>query len=395
MNNRLSLVSSLLKGQKMFQVKESAAKLESNGKNVVHMELGDPDFDSPSRAIAAAKHSLEIGETHYGSSWGLNEFRNSINLHHIEERGFKINIDQLVVTAGANSGIYFTIRALVNPGEEVLIPDPGFVSFEAAVLASGAKPVRYSLNYKDNFQPNSDEIKSLISKSTRLMIINSPSNPSGTVIRDDIYIEISNLLKKNNIALLSDDTYARMRRGYETSKISPLSLTDRQLDNSIILGGLSKEFSMSGFRLGYLAGPVEVIKKINLYLETVNSCVPIFTQRAGVAALESCKKDLELNRETLLDRADAFINIINRSKYIDCHYSDVGLYAFPKINCETISADKIANILLQENGIACVPGSAFGELSANHLRFSMNQPKNLLIDIAKITVSTLDKVCSS
>jgi len=259
MNNRLSLVSSLLKGQKMFQVKESAAKLESNGKNVVHMELGDPDFDSPSRAIAAAKHSLEIGETHYGSSWGLNEFRNSINLHHIEERGFKINIDQLVVTAGANSGIYFTIRALVNPGEEVLIPDPGFVSFEAAVLASGAKPVRYSLNYKDNFQPNSDEIKSLISKSTRLMIINSPSNPSGTVIRDDIYIEISNLLKKNNIALLSDDTYARMRRGYETSKISPLSLTDRQLDNSIILGDLSKEFSMSGFRLGYLAGPVEVI----------------------------------------------------------------------------------------------------------------------------------------
>jgi len=395
MNSRLSLVSNLLKGQKMFQVKEAAAELESNGRDVIHMELGDPDFDSPSKAISAAKHSLEVGETHYGSSWGLQKFRNSINLNHIEERGLKINIDQLVVTAGANSGIYYTIRALVNPGEEVLIPDPGFVSFEAAILAAGAKPVRYSLNFKDHFQPKTDEIESLISKSTRLMIINSPSNPSGTVLRDDIYIKISNLLKKNNIPLLSDDTYSRMKRGYETSKISPLSKTDRKLDNSIILGGLSKEFSMSGFRLGYLAGPKEVIKKINLYIETVNSCVPIFTQRAGITALESCKKDLIANRETLLDRSDAFIEIINQSKYIDCHSSDIGLYAFPKINCGNIPADEIANILLQENGIACVPGSAFGELSIDHLRFSMNQPKNLLIDIANKIVSTLDKVCAS
>ena len=165
MSSRLSSVSNLLKGQKMFQVKEAAAKLERNGKDVVHMELGDPDFDSPSKAISAAKHSLEAGETHYGSSWGLQEFRDSINLNHIDERGLKINIDQLVVTAGANSGIYYTIRALVNPGEEVLIPDPGFVSFEAAVLAAGAKPVRYSLNFRDNFQPNTDEIESLISKS--------------------------------------------------------------------------------------------------------------------------------------------------------------------------------------------------------------------------------------
>ena len=315
-------------------------------------------------------------------------------MNHIDERGLKINIDQLVVTAGANSGIYYTIRALVNPGEEVLIPDPGFVSFEAAVLAAGAKPVRYSLNFKDNFQPNTDEIESLISKSTRLMIINSPSNPAGTVLSDDKYIEISNFLNENNIALLSDDTYSRMKRGYETNKISPLSETDQTLDNTIILGGLSKEFSMSGFRLGYLAGPQEVIKKINLYIETVNSCVPIFTQRAGIAALESCKTDLISNRETLLDRADTFVEIINQSNYIDCHSSDIGLYAFPKINCENISADEIANILLQENGIACVPGSAFGELSVDHLRFSMNQPEKLLIDIAYKIVSTLNKVCS-
>jgi aminotransferase len=313
----------------------------------------------------------------------------------MEERGFKINIGQLVITPGANSGIYYCIRALVNPGEEVLIPDPGFVSFEAAVLAAGAVPVRYRLNFEDNFQPSTYEIESLISKSTRLMIINSPSNPSGTVLRDDIYIKISNLLIKNNIALLSDDTYSRMNRGYEKRKISPLSETDRKLENSIVLGGLSKEFSMSGFRLGYLAGPIEIIKKINLYIETVNSCVPIFTQRAGIAALSSCKKDLIANREALLDRADAFIEIINQSKYIDCHSSDIGLYAFPKINCDNISADEIANILLQENGIACVPGSAFGKSSIDHLRFSMNQPKNALIDIAKNIVATLDKVCCS
>ena len=261
MSNRLSLVSSLLKGQKMFQVKESAAKLESLGMDVVHMELGDPDFDSPSKAVSAAKYSLERGETHYGSSWGLQEFRDSINMNHIKERGFDIKIDQLVVTPGANSGIYFTIRAIVNPGEEVLIPDPGFVSFEAAVLAAGAKPIRYSLNFKDNFQPSADEIESLISKSTSLMIINSPSNPAGTVVRDDIYIQISNILNRNNITLLSDDTYSRMKRGYESSKISPLSEADLNLDHSIVLGGLSKEFSMSGFRLGYLAGPTEVIKK--------------------------------------------------------------------------------------------------------------------------------------
>ena len=127
-----------------------------------------------------------------------------------------------------------------------------------------------------------------------------------------------------------------------------------------------------------------------MYIETVNSCVPIFTQRAGIAALESCKKDLISNRETLLNRADTFVEI----NHIDCHSSDIGLYAFPKINCENISVDEIANILLQENGIACVPGSAFGELSVDHLRFSMNQPKKLLIDIAYKIVSTLNKVCS-
>jgi aspartate/methionine/tyrosine aminotransferase len=394
MSNRLSLVSGLLKGQKMFQVKESAAKLESLGIDVVHMELGDPDFDSPSKVISAAKYSLESGETHYGSSWGLQEFRDSININHIKERGFEIKIDQLVVTPGANSGIYFTIRALVNPGEEVLIPNPGFVSFEAAILAAGAKPIRYNLNFKDNFQPSVDEIESLISKSTSLMIINSPSNPTGTVIHDDIYIQISNILNRNNITLLSDDTYCRMKRGYETSKISPLSEADLNLDHSIVLGSLSKEFSMSGFRLGYLAGPVEVIKKINLYIETVNSCVPIFTQRAGIAALEGCKKDLVTNREILLDRADLFIGIINQSQYIDCHYSDIGLYAFPRLICINISADEIAHILLQEHGIACVPGSAFGELSVNHLRFSMNQPKNVLINIADKIVATVNNIYS-
>jgi len=394
MSNRLSLVSELLKGQKMFQVKESAAKLESQGINVVHMELGDPDFDSPSKAVSAAKHSLERGETHYGASWGLKEFRDSININHIKERGFEIKIDQLVVTPGANSGIYFTIRALVNPGEEVLIPDPGFVSFEAAVLAAGAKPIRYSLNFKDNFQPSMDEIDSLISKSTSLMIINSPSNPAGIVLHDDIYRQISNTLNRNNITLLSDDTYCRMKRDYDISKISPLAEADQKLDHSIILGGLSKEFSMSGFRLGYLAGPVEVIKKINLYIETVNSCVPIFTQRAGIAALEDCKKDLVKNRETLLDRADVFIGIINQSQYIDCHYSDIGLYVFPKIICNNISADEIADILLQKHGIACVPGSAFGKLSTDHLRFSMNQPKNLLINIANKIVKIVNNICS-
>jgi aspartate aminotransferase len=394
MSNRLSLVSSLLKGQKMFQVKEAAAKLESRGIDVVHMELGDPDFDTPLKAVSAAKYSLDKGETHYCSSWGLQEFRGSININHIKERGFKIKIEQLVVTPGANSGIYFTIRAIVNPGEEVLIPDPGFVSFEAAVLAAGAKPIRYSLNFEDNFQPNVNEIESLISKSTSLMIINSPSNPFGTVVHDDIYIQIGNILNRNNITLLSDDTYCRMRRNYDENKISPLSIVDVNLDKNIILGGLSKEFSMSGFRLGYLAGPADVIKKINLYIETVNSCVPVFTQRAGIAALEQCKSNLTINRETLLDRVDAFIDVINKSEYINCHYSDIGLYAFPNIVCANVTVDEIANILLQDHGIACVPGSAFGELSVDHLRFSMNQPKNVLIDVANKIVETVNDLCS-
>ena len=393
MSNFLSSVSRLLKGQKMFQVKESAAKLEALGINVIHMELGDPDFDAPLKAVSATKRSLEKGETHYCSSWGLQEFRDSININHIKERGFKIKMDQLVVTPGANSGIYFTIRALVNPGEEVLIPDPGFVSFESAVLAAGAKPIRYNLNFKDNFQPSVDEIESLISKCTRLMIINSPSNPAGTAIKDDIYIKISNILSKNNITLLSDDTYCRMKRDYEKNRISPISLADENLGKNIILGGLSKEFSMSGFRLGYLAGPSDFIKKINLYIETVNSCVPIFTQRAGIAALEECKSNLVNNRKILLDRADTFVGIINKSEYINCNYSDIGLYAFPEIICSNITADEIANKLLQDYGIACVPGSAFGELSVNHLRFSMNQPKDVLIDVANKIVESVNELC--
>lgn len=394
MNSRLSLVASLLTGQKMFQVKETAASLESEGRNVVHMELGDPDFASPEMAISAAKKSLDAGETHYGSSWGLQEFRDLIALHHLEERGFQVKSDRIVITAGANSGIYYTVRALVNPGEEVLIPDPGFVSFEAAVLAAGAKPVRYKLYFEDNFQPRFHEIEALISESTRLVIINTPSNPAGTELNGTIYKEISSLLNARNIVMLSDDTYSRMVRGYEVKKTSSLSETDNALEGSIILGGLSKEFSMSGFRLGYLAGPYEVIRKINLYIETVNSCVPIFTQRAGIAALKFCEDHLAANRKTLLDRSDCFISIINKSKYIECNVSDVGLYAFPKINCEAVSADEVAEILLRKEGIACVPGSAFGSTSADHLRFSMNQPKELLIEIADKIVSTVSQVCS-
>lgn len=392
MTDIISKVGRRLTGQPMFSIKDRAAAMENEGLKVYHMELGDPDFDAPRLASEAAIEAIRNGATHYTSSWGLCEFREALIEHHLRPIGYDVAVDQVVILPGANSGIYWTIRVLANPGDEILIPDPGFPSFDAAARAAGAIPIPYSLKSCDGYQPDPEEICALISENTRLLILNSPSNPLGVQIKKDVLQRIYRICRERGVYILSDDTYKRMMFADQEEGVSTGSDYDPKLSNSLVLGSLSKEYSMSGFRLGYLSGPASLIQRVQLYIESVNSCIPAFCQAAGIAALVHCGNDLKRNVARLASRAETFCSILSASDRIRMIKPEGGLYVFPEVLGSSLSSVEVADLLLRKIGVASIPGIYFGVNGENHLRMSLNQENQTLEEIAGKIVKELKEL---
>ena len=372
-----------LKGQPMFYIRDKAAALESEGKKIYHMELGDPNFNSPVEAAKAAIRAIEANQTHYTSSWGLDSFRETITKKHINELGYECEKSNVVSLPGANSGIYFIIRVTTKPGDTVLIPDPGFPTYNSAALAADARVEHYSLKYDNNYQPDIKELSRQIKKGAKLLILNSPSNPIGQEIDKESLEEIYKLCKEEKTLILEDATYQRMYH-QESEWGRNRKPNDKYLKNTCVIGSLSKEYSMSGFRLGYLAGPKDIIRQAQLYIETVNSCVPQFTQAAGEYALKNCDFERREIVKELDKRSEVFCKMLSMSPYIDIRRPVAGLYVFPKIKSREKESVKLAEVLLEKCGIASVPGTAFGYNGEGHLRFSLNQSYDDLIKVAKL-----------
>lgn len=361
----LSLVTNKIDGQPMFKYLDMAKKLEKEGKDLIHMEIGEPDFDTPKNVTFSAIQALVNGDTHYESSFGNLEFREAIQFATERSRGFKPNLNQILVTPGANISIFYAIFCLVDPGCEVIVPDPGFPTYYSNIKMCGATAVRIPLKEENQFRIRPEDIEAAITDKTRLIIINSPQNPTGSVLTADETKRIYEIAKKYDIYIYSDEIYARMN--YDPVGFNSPSIYDHCKDHVIISNGFSKSFAMTGWRLGTVIGPENVIERMAALLQTTSSCVSPFIQRAGVEAIRGSQETVNLMMEEYKNRRDLLVNGLNRIKGINCVLPGGAFYVFPNIKNTGRTSNKLVEELM-EAGVVTLPGNCFGEYGEGYLR---------------------------
>ena len=363
----LSKASHNLEGQKMFQILSTAKELEKSGRDILHFEIGDPDFNTPNNIVDSTMKSLMNCETHYAPSSGIDELKEVAREVTLKSRGFKPNKHQILVTAGANIQLYYAIVCTVNPGDEVIVPDPGFVSYSSILKFIGAKIVRVPLKEENKFRLNPEDVEKVITPKTRLIIMNSPSNPTGSVMTSKEIQRMFDIALVNDIYLLSDEIYARMT--YDVRHYSP-SFYDHCRERTIVVNGFSKSYAMTGFRLGVCTGPINVIEKMGLLLETTSSCVSPFIQKAGVEALNGSQVEIMNMVNEFRKRRDILVDGLNKLKGITCLKPDGAFYVFPNIKGTGMTSDEFTQHLLQVSNIAVCPGTAFGEFGEGYIRMT-------------------------
>jgi aspartate/methionine/tyrosine aminotransferase len=350
-----------------FEVLVRARALEATGRTVVHLEIGEPDFETPSHIVAAGQQALEEGHTHYGPGAGLPELRQAVCRYISHWRGIEVDPARVVITPGAKPVMFFAILALVNPGDEVLYPDPGFPIYESMVRFVGGKPVPMPLREERRFRFDPDEFRALVTPRTRLVIINSPHNPTGSVLtRADLEV-IAEVARERNLVVLADEIYARIL--YTGEHVSIATLPD-MLDRTILLDGWSKTWAMTGWRLGFGVFPSELVPHVERLVSNSVSCTASFSQRAAIAALEGPQEPVERMVDEFRRRRTAIVAGLNALPGVSCQEPDGAFYAFPNITGTGISSRVLADRLLQEAGVACLSGTAFGEYGEGYLRFS-------------------------
>lgn len=379
----LSNASHNLHGQKMFKILEIANELKAKGRNILHFELGDPDFNTPVDVALAGVNAIMQGDTHYVPSGGIKELKEAAQDVTLRSRGFKPDLDQLLVTAGANIQIYYAVACTVNPGDEVIVPDPGFVSYFSILKFLGVKIVRIPLKEENGFRLNPEDVEKAITPKTRLIIMNSPSNPTGSVMTEKEVSALYQIARVNDLYLLSDEIYARMI--YEARHYSP-SRYDSCLHRTIMVNGFSKSYAMTGWRLGVCTGPPEVIEKMRLLLETTSSCVSPFIQKAGVVALKTSQIETMDMIQTFRERRDVIVDGLNSLPGITCLKPQGTFYIFPNIKKTGMTSDEFAQHSLQVSNVALAPGTIFGKYGKGYIRmsYSNNSIDNIKKAIEKI-----------
>ena len=365
---KLSDAAHRIEGQKMFQILAKTKTLEDQGREIFHFELGDPDFSTPPNIVEAAYKAIKSGETHYAPSSGLMGLKEAAADVTTRSRGFRPDLDQLVVCPGANVIIYYAAACTVNPGEEVIVPDPGFVSYYSILKFLGIKIVRIPLREDKKFRLDPSDVEKAITKKTRMIIMNSPSNPTGAVMTADEIQRMYAIADKYDVYLLSDEIYARMIYGDgEIDHYSPGQF-DHCKKRTIIVNGFSKSYAMTGWRLGVATGPAEVIEKMGLLLETTTSCVSPFIQKAGIEALQGSQKLIIEMVAEFQKRRDNIVEGLNSLPGVHCLTPQGAFYVFPNITQTGWTSEEFADIMLSEAGVAVVPGPVFGEYGQGYVR---------------------------
>ena len=359
-----------------FEVLAKAKALEKQGKDVVHLEIGEPDFDTPKNIKEAAVKALNAGYTHYNPSAGIPELRETIAQYISKTRGIKAEADEVVVTPGAKPIMFFSILALVNPGEEVLYPNPGFPIYESVANFVGAKAVPIPLKEENDFRMDQEYVKQKITKKTKLIILNSPENPTGGVLtREDLKVVADSIANRDDVFVLSDEIYSRIV--YEGKHESIASLPGMK-EKTILLDGFSKTYAMTGWRLGYGVMRKDIAQKVAQLQTNSNSCTCTFTQMAGVEALKGPQNEPERMDAEFKERREVIVSGLNNIKGITCKKPRGAFYVFPNITRTGMDCRKLGDHLLYNAGVAVLPGTSFGKYGEGYLRLSFaNSVENI------------------
>jgi len=379
---RLASRMSRLGTETAFEVLNRARQLEKQGKEIIHLEIGEPDFDTPANVIEAGVDALHKGWTHYGPAAGLPDLRQTIADYVSRTRNVPVSSDEVVVVPGGKPIIFFTILALIDAGDEVIYPNPGFPIYESMINYSLGKAIPIPLREERDFSVDVKELASLITDRTKLIILNSPHNPTGGVLtRKDIF-EVAEAIGDRNILILSDEIYSRLI--YDGEHYSIMSVPGFK-ERTILLDGFSKTYAMTGWRLGYGVMRPDLAVPISRLVTNSNSCTASFTQIAGIEALRGDQSSVEEMSAEFKRRGDAFVAGLNRIKGFSCRTPKGAFYTFPNITKTGWSSRKLADALLEEAGVACLSGTAFGEYGEGYLRFSVaNSLENLNKALARI-----------
>jgi aspartate/methionine/tyrosine aminotransferase len=374
---RLAERMSRLGTETAFEVLDRARALERQGKEIIHLEIGEPDFGTPANIVEAGVDALQNGWTHYGPSAGYPELREAIAEEVRQTRGVEVKSDSVVVVPGGKPIIFFCILALVDEGDEVIYPNPGFPIYESMIRYAGGRAVPIRLREEKDFGFDLDELASLINDHTKLIILNSPQNPTGGVLCEREVRSVAEIIGDRNIMVLSDEIYSRLIfDGEHNSIISVPGFQER----TILLDGFSKTYAMTGWRIGYGVMRPDLAVHIGRLMTNSNSCTASFTQKAAIEAIRGDQSSVDQMRAEFRRRRDFFVAGLNRIKGFSCRVPKGAFYVFPNITNIGWTSQKLANALLEEAGVACLSGTSFGAFGEGYLRFSV---ANSLEDLHK------------
>jgi len=358
-----------------FEVLNKARALERQGRSIIHLEIGEPDFDTPANVIEAGVEALRGGWTHYGPSAGLPELRQTIADYVSRTRGVKVSPEEVVVVPGGKPIIFFTMLALIEEGDEVIYPNPGFPIYESMIHYAGGKAVPIKLHEERDFSLDVHELSPLITDRTKLIILNSPHNPTGGVMQRAEVESLARIIGDRNIAILSDEIYSRLL--FEGEHFSIMSVPGMQ-ERTILLDGFSKTYAMTGWRLGYGVMRPDLAAHITRLMTNSNSCTASFTQMAGIEALRGDQSSVDHMCEEFKHRRDVFVAGLNQIKGFSCRIPKGAFYVFPNITQTGWKSKPLADALLEQAGVAGLSGTSFGAFGEGYLRFSVaNSLENL------------------
>ena len=387
---RLANRMSRLGTESAFEVLVRARELEAQGRQIIHLEIGEPDFATPPNVVQAGVEALQHGWTHYGPPAGLPQLREAAAAETARQLGVAVDPAEVVITPGGKPVMFFAILALAEPGDEVLYPNPGFPIYESMIRFVGATAVPYGLREDHDFDIDVDEILRKISARTRLLILNSPHNPTGGVTGREAVARLANALEGREIFILSDEIYSRLIYEGEHASIAQFP---GMKDWTIILNGFSKTYAMTGWRMGYGVMRADLAREIALLMTNSNSCTASFSQIAGVEALRGPQISVDTMREEFRRRRAVIVEGLNRIPGFECRQPHGAFYAFPNIRGTGKSSKQVADALLNEAGVACLAGTAFGEWGEGYLRFSFaNSVENIHKALERIADWTRKKV---
>jgi aspartate/methionine/tyrosine aminotransferase len=381
-SGRLAAGVARLGTESAFSVLARARELERAGRDVVHLEIGEPDFDTPAHVTEAAVAALRDGQTHYCPAPGLPELRETVAAELSRTRGVTVLPERVLVANGAKPFLFFTILAVCEPGDEIVYPDPGFPIYESAIRWAGGTPVPLPLHEDHGFSFALDELEARLSERTKLVILNSPHNPTGGLTPAGDLAAAAQLIAATPAWVLSDEVYARLV--YDDAFASIASVPG-MLERTVLLDGFSKTYAMTGWRCGYAAVPEALVDPLTRFFVNSTSCVPPFVQHAGIAALTGPQDDVAAMVSEFAARRDLVVEGLNALPGVSCLSPSGAFYVFPNVAEVPLGAEELADRLLEEAGVALLAGSAFGAQGADHLRLSYaNSRPNLALALERM-----------